>query len=89
MPAIGTGTGTPVPRRTNDIYFNVIYPAGTPPPRGWPVVIYGHGAEGNKDEWMARVAGSLAARGIATVGINTFATGFGPLSTVTVRASFG
>jgi hypothetical protein len=89
MPAVGTGTGTPVPRRTNDIYFNVIYPAGTPPARGWPVVIYGHGAEGNKDEWMARVAGSLAVRGIATVSINTFATGFGPLSTVTVQRASG
>src|SRR5262245_54210939 len=89
MPAIGTLTGTLAAQRTNDIYFNVIYPAGTPPTQGWPVVIYGHGAEGNKDEWMMRVAGSLAARGIATVGINTFGTGFGPLSTITVQRASG
>jgi hypothetical protein len=89
IPAIGTLAGTPAPRGTNDIYFNVIYPRGTPPAPGWPVVIYGHGAEGNKDEWLARVAGSLAARGIATVGINTVATGFGPLSTITVQRASG
>jgi len=89
MPPMGTRTGTPVPRGTSDIYFNVVYPAGTPPAGGWPVAIYGHGAEGNKDEWLARVAGSLAIQGIATVGINTFATGFGPLSTVTVQRATG
>jgi hypothetical protein len=82
IPPIGTRTGTPVVRGMHDVYFNVIYPSGTPPAGGWPVAIYGHGAEGNKDEWMARVASALAARGIATVGINTVATGFGPLSTI-------
>jgi hypothetical protein len=89
IPPIGTRTGMPVVRGMNDVYFNVIYPSGTPPAGGWPVAIYGHGAEGNKDEWMARVAGSLAARGIATISINTFATGFGPLSTVTVQWASG
>jgi hypothetical protein len=84
MQPVGTRQ-EPVPTGVNEIYFNVVYPAGVAPTGGWPVAIYGHGAQGNKDEWMARVASSLAAQGIATIGINTFATGFGPLSTVTVQ----
>ena len=89
MQPIGTRSGTPVPSGMSDIYFDLIYPAGAPPAGGWPVAIYGHGAQGNKDEWLARVAGALAAEGIATIGINTLATGFGPLSTVTVQRRSG
>ncbi len=88
MLPVGT-RGTPVPTGTNEVYVDVVYPSGVPPAGGWPVAIYGHGAQGNKDEWLARVAGSLAAQGIATIGINTFGTGFGPLSTVTVQRGSG
>jgi hypothetical protein len=85
MLPVGTRGAEPVPTSINEVYFNVVYPAGVPPAGGWPVAIYGHGAQGNKDEWMARVASSFAAQGIATIGINNFGTGFGPLSTLTVQ----
>jgi hypothetical protein len=89
IPPIGTRTGTPQVQGTNEIYFNVVLPAGPTPAGGWPVAIYGHGINGNKNEWLPLVAASLAARGIATIGINAVATGSGPLSTLTVNQTTG
>src|SRR5262249_55269298 len=72
-----------------DVYFNVVLPSGPTPPGGWPVAIYGFGNQGSKDTWLLRVAASNAAQGIATVSINYYGRGFGPLSTITVESSMG
>jgi hypothetical protein len=72
-----------------DVYFNVVLPSGPMPLGGWPVAIYGTGQEGAKDTWLLRVAASNAAHGIATVSINSYGRGFGPLSTITVESSTG
>jgi hypothetical protein len=89
IPPVGTRTGTPQVQGTNEIYFNVILPSGPTPAGGWPVAIYGHGINGNKNEWLPLVAASMASRGIATIGINTVGIGSGPLSTLTVNRPAG
>jgi len=89
IPAVATDTGTPQVQSNMDVYFNVILPSGPMPPGGWPVAIYGTGQEGAKDTWLLRVAASNAAHGIATVSINYYGRGFGPLSTITVESGTG
>jgi dienelactone hydrolase len=86
IPAVGTLTGTPNVQRTNDVYFNLFLPSGPEPAGGWPVVIGGHGAGGNKDTGNTpiRIAAKLAQRGVATITINAVGHGGGPLSTLTV-----
>ena len=82
IPLAETRLGTPEVQRTNEIFFNLILPAGSPPPHGWPVAIYGHGAAEDKQGTLFIVAARLAAQGIATIGINAVGRGFGPLGTL-------
>ena len=49
-PPLSTRTGVPEVQGVNEIYFNLILPSGPRPTDGWPVVIYGHGANGNKNQ---------------------------------------
>jgi hypothetical protein len=86
IPAVGTRTGTPVGQHMRDIYFSHFLPAGQEPTGGWPVVLAGHGAGGNKDTANVpiHVAGRLAAHGLATMTINAVGHGGGPLGTLTV-----
>ncbi len=87
IPAVGT-RNTPAVQGYNDIYFTLYLPSGPEPEGGWPVAIVGHGANSSKDGiyGLPAVAATMAAEGIATVGINTVGFGFGPLSTITVKA---
>ena len=85
IPPVPTRRGEPVVQRTNDVFFNLILPAGAPPPSGWPVAIYGHGGTEDKQGTLFVVAGRLALQGIATIGINTVGRGSGPLSTLTLQ----
>lgn len=39
--------GVPTPADTADLRFALMLPEGTPPPSGWPVVIYAHGTGGD------------------------------------------
>src|SRR5262245_58741473 len=87
IPAVATGTGTPQVQSNMDVYFNLVLPSGPTPAGGWPVAIYGTGQEGAKDTGLLRVAASNAAKAIATVSINYYGRGFGPLSTLTVDSS--
>ena len=91
IPAVGTRTGTPSVQDYNEIYFTLYLPSGTRPDGGWPVAIFGHGANSNKDGiyGLPAVAATMAANGIATIGINTVGFGFGPLGTLTVTQSDG
>jgi hypothetical protein len=89
IPPVGTLTGEPAVQGENEIYFNVVLPSGTPPPNGWPVAIFGHGATGSKDIRLFLFAAEMAEHGIATIGINAVGHGSGPLSTLTVTPTSG
>ncbi len=89
IPPVGTLTGEPLVQGEHEIYFTLVLPSGTPPPNGWPVAIFGHGATGSKDIRVFFFAAELAARGIATIGINAVGHGSGPLSTLTVTPTSG
>lgn len=89
IPPVGTLTGEPAVQGENDIYFNLVLPSGTPPPDGWPVAIFGHGANGSKDLRLFLFAAEMAERGIATIGINAVGHGNGPLSNLTVTPTSG
>jgi dienelactone hydrolase len=85
IPPVGTLTGHPTVQRINEVYFDLIVPSGPKPPTGWPVTIYGHGANGSKDLNAADIAGELSSRGIATIIINAVGQGWGPASTVDIQ----
>jgi hypothetical protein len=90
IPAVGTRTGVPAVQSQQEIYFNLMLPAGTPPPQGWPVAILGHGNAGNKQQFLLFLLGTeLAAHGIATIQINAVGHGYGPLGTLTVALGSG
>jgi len=95
MPPVGTGTGTPLVQSMEEIFFNLFLPAETPlgetperrrPAAGWPVVILGMGSSDNKELGSYLAAPAMAAHGIALIAINGLGQGFGPLSTLTLRA---
>jgi len=89
----GTLSGTPQVLGTNDIYFNLFLPAETAtrrrPNAGWPLAIYGPGADETKQNAVFNVAAILASHGIATIVINPFARGGGPLSSLRVDLASG
>ena len=68
IPEVGTRSGTPQVQATNDVFFNLYLPSGTPPPGGWPVAIFGHGSATNKNNQPLEVAATMAAHGIAKIG---------------------
>jgi hypothetical protein len=84
IPPTGTKSGTPVVQGMNDVFFTLFLPAGAQPANGWPVAIFGHGFGDNKNNSAYAVGASMAAQGIATVGINVVGHGGGPLGTLTV-----
>jgi dienelactone hydrolase len=88
IPPVATLAGTPQSRRMNDIYFNLYLPSSRQPTAGWPVALFTHSANGNK-EGERNVAASLAAHGIATITINHLGHGGGPLSTLRVTMRTG
>jgi hypothetical protein len=87
IPAIGTRTGVPAVQGTNDIYFNLVLPAGPQPPGGWPVAIFGHGFGDNKNNSPFAVAATMANHGIATIAVNVVGHGFGAAGTLTVTSN--
>ena len=85
---IPTRTGVLTPTGEIDVAFNLWLPAGTRPPRGWPVYIYAHGSFGNKNS-AARIAAIAAQHGLATIAINALGRGWGPRTTMTLRRTDG
>jgi hypothetical protein len=85
IPLVGTRTGTPVVQGMNDVYFNLFLPSGPKPEGGWPVAIFGHGGGTDKNVFGTYVAASMAAHGVAAIGIETVGNGFGPLGTLDVH----
>jgi Bacterial Ig-like domain len=84
IPAVGTA-GTPTPQGTSNVQFSLFVPAGTAPPGGWPVAIFGHGFTDWKNGAPPVLAGAFARNGIATVAINVVGHGGGALGTYTVN----
>ncbi|HEU0240101.1 MAG TPA: hypothetical protein VFR11_12625 [Micromonosporaceae bacterium] len=68
--------------------FVLIVPAGTPPPGGWPVAIFGHGF-GETDQDVFLAADLNALHGIATIGTDVVGHGFGPRSTWNITTATG
>jgi virulence factor lipase-like protein len=89
IPAVGTRTGVPAVQATNDIYFDLFLPSGTPPSGGWPVAIFGHGFTDSKQGAPIVVASVLASHGVATIAINVVGHGGGPLGTLTILRASG
>ncbi len=88
IPPVGTLTGTPAVLGTNTLQFTLALPAGTPPAKGWPIAIIGHGNTQQK-ELMYTFSAILAKRGIATIAINAPGHGYGPLSTMDLKLMSG
>lgn len=63
------GTLNPTMPVVHTIPFILTLPAGTPPADGWPVVLFGHGLQGNRTQAMA-IANSLAQGGFAMLAID-------------------
>src|ERR1700730_7865716 len=89
IPAAPTLTGNSAVQSTEDLFFNLFIPAGTPPNGGWPVAIFGHGFGDNKNDSPFAVASTLAHNGIATIAINAQGHGFGAGGTLTVIQGSG
>ena len=89
IPPVGSLLGWPVPQGSNTLQFNLVLPAGTAPPGGWPVVIFGHGFTDSKHGAPLAVASTLAANGLASIAINVVGHGGGALGTLTVLRTNG
>jgi pimeloyl-ACP methyl ester carboxylesterase len=89
MPAIGTRTGNPEVQSYSDVYVNIVVPSGPRPANGWPVAIFGTGAQGSKETWLHRVAATMADHGIATASIPFYANGTGPRAHLTIEYAPG
>jgi Big-like domain-containing protein len=89
IPPIVTQSGVPVVQAANEIFFNLVLPAGPKPLNGWPVAIFGHGFTDNKNNSPFVVAATMAAHGIATIAINVVGHGFGGNGTLTVSQAGG
>lgn len=93
IPDVGTLFGVPEVQATEPVYFNLFLPAGTPPPGGWPVALFGHAFTDNKNGTTFggpfAVAATLADSGFATVTINVVGHGGGSLGTLTAFPAGG
>lgn len=89
MAPVGTRAGIPSVQKVDTLYVNLFMPAGTPPPRGWPVVVFGLGGGDYKEEMPWMYAASFASHGLATACINVVGQAYGPLSFVQVRLTDG
>jgi hypothetical protein len=89
MPPVKTRAGVPPVQQVETLYVNVFLPGGTPPPKGWPVVIFGLGGRDYKDEMPWLYAPAFASHGMATACINVAGEAYGPLSFITVQLKDG
>lgn len=82
IPQVPT-TETPPARSAARLGVAMIVPAGTPPPGGWPVAVYGPGFTRSYFDLYV-TADHNASLGVATVSLDPLGHGYGPLSTITV-----
>jgi dienelactone hydrolase len=81
---VSSRSGRPVVLGASTVHVSLFTPATPRPARGWPVAIVGHGFGDSREGLPFTVAGSLAARGIATIAINVVGHGGGAAGTITV-----
>jgi hypothetical protein len=84
IPAVGTRSETPPVTGLTTQYFTLYLPSGPKPAGGWPIALIGGGATGNQHQGSTLFASKLAQHGIATIGINHYGQGLGPLSSLTI-----
>jgi hypothetical protein len=77
---------TPAPLGEDRLGVVLVLPAGSPPPGGWPVAIYGPGFTRSKFDIFVS-ADHNAAAGIATIATDPAGHAFGPNSQVKVTAN--
>src|SRR4051794_15384722 len=76
----------PAPLGRTSASFTLILPAGTPPPGGWPVAIFGHGfLRSHYDVFLA--ARGNAANGVATIAIDAVGHGGGPRGAIVAHGT--
>jgi len=80
-----TGDAGPSPLEAQRLPVVAVLPAGTPPPGGWPVAVFGHGFTGSDTSVLAAAVAN-AGNGIATIGTNVVGHGYGPKSSYTVSS---
>ena len=85
IPPVGTLAETPALRGQETVYLTVLLPSGAKPSGGWPVAIVGAPAGTSRNVGTHLHAAHNAAQGIATIGISSPGSGFGPQSTLTVN----
>jgi hypothetical protein len=85
MTPVGTRASVPPVQQVDTLYVNVFLPAGTQPPKGWPVVVFGLGGGDYKEEMPWLYAAAFASHGVATACINVVGQAYGPLSFVKVK----
>ena len=84
IPATGTLWGMPQQTGSNELVLQLFVPAGPRPAAGWPVAVFAHGGGGSQYGGLWRVAGPLAAQGVALITINLVGNGGGALGSLTV-----
>ena len=89
IPQVPTRTGTYPVQRDATVAFDLLLPAGEKPPNGWPVAIIGHGSGSGRHTITWIMAATLAAHGIASIGINGYGFGFGAEGQLMVSRSDG
>ncbi len=67
--------GVPTVDHVDQMRFAVAIPDGAVPANGFPLVIYSHGTGGDYTSFIGDIASDLAARGVASVGIDQVLTG--------------
>ncbi len=80
IPLIPT-LSSPTPSSSEEIFFHVWLPKSAAPPRGYPVILAGHGL-GDHRFGMPSIIASANALGYAVVAMNAIGHGTGPKSTV-------
>jgi hypothetical protein len=89
IPPIRSRSATIRPQGSNTLYFTLILPSGPKPPKGWPVVVFGHGGNGTSATTPLEIASISASHGLALITINLVGHGRGPASTLTLRMTDG
>ena len=88
IPQTPTRDAGPAPVGSAQLSFVAVLPAGTPPPGGWPVAVFGHGfTASDTSVFLSAVANARS--GIATIGTNVVGHGYGPESTWNVTPAGG
>jgi hypothetical protein len=88
IPSIPTRTGTPAKQGTNLLHFALSTPSGTPPAKGWPVIIFAFGSNGNRFRAISELS-IPQSHGFAVIVIEMPGSGQGPAGTLTISMKDG